>query len=178
MEQILEKTYAKFWDRVGAYILDGIIVGFISFALNYLNITQFKSFLIYLPIAIIGILYKPVMEYKYGATVGKMLLNLRVIDENGSNIDFEKSLLRSLIVITPALLYIPTHYLAFQNSYILSADGFFEFSNRVAFTYPTMSLFTNLFSIVFIVDGIMMASDSVKKRSLKDRMAKTFVIKN
>lgn len=177
MEQIIENSYAKFWDRVGAYILDGIIIGVLTFALNYLNITQFKSFFIYLPIAVIGILYKPFMESRYGATVGKMLLNLKVIDQNCNKIDFEKSLLRSLIVILPALLYIPVHYLAFQNEFILSSNGFFEFTNRVSYTYPAMSTFTNIFSIVFIADAIMMATDSIKKRSLKDRMANTFVIK-
>ena len=177
MEQSTEINFAKFWDRVGAYIIDGILIGVITFVINYINITQFKSFYIYLPLAIIGLLYKPVMESKFGATLGKMALNLRVIDNTQNNINFEKSLLRSLILIIPALLYIPVHYLAFENPYIINSNGFFEFSTRLSYTYPAMSFFTNIFSIVFIVDGILMASDSNKKRSLKDRMAKTFVIK-
>ena len=50
-----EPQYAKFWDRFGAYILDAIIVGLISYGINYLNFTTVKSFYVYLPIAIIGI---------------------------------------------------------------------------------------------------------------------------
>jgi hypothetical protein len=177
MEQPSEINYAKFWDRVGAYILDALIIGIISFALNYININGFKSFYLYLPIAIIGILYKPVMESKYGATLGKMTLKLKVIDRDRNKIDFEKSLLRSLIIIIPALFYIPIHYFAFENQYILNADGVFDFSNRLSHTYPAMSIFTKLFGLIFIIDGIMMAADSLTKRSLKDRIANTFVIK-
>src|SRR5690606_41836408 len=96
--------YGKFWDRVGAYLLDSLLVGVVVFGLNYLNITQFKSFLFYLPVEIVGILYKPYMERYYGVTLGKMALNLKVTDLNYNKIDFERSLLRSLIVITLSLI--------------------------------------------------------------------------
>ena len=89
-------TYGKFWDRAGAYILDGIILGTVTIGLNYINITQFKSFAFYLPIALIGILYKPFLESYYGATLGKMALDLKVTDVNYNKIDFEKSLRRRL----------------------------------------------------------------------------------
>lgn len=47
--------YATFWSRAGAYILDGIIVGAFTLIINAINIANFKSFLIYLPIAVIAI---------------------------------------------------------------------------------------------------------------------------
>lgn len=67
-----EPQYAKFWDRLGAYILDALIVGLISFGINYLNFISLKSFYVYLPIALIAILYKPYMESRHQATLGKM----------------------------------------------------------------------------------------------------------
>jgi hypothetical protein len=36
-----EPQYAKFWDRFGAYILDAIIVGLISYGIN--NLICLKS---------------------------------------------------------------------------------------------------------------------------------------
>ncbi len=171
--------YGKFWDRVGAYLLDGIIVGLISFGLNYLNITNFKSFLIYLPIAIIGLLYKPFMESYYGATLGKMALRLKVTDLDYNKINFEKSLLRSLIVIVPSLIYIPVHYLAFDNPQITQTTGFMEFSMALSEVYPTTKLIGNIFMVVFITDLIVLLTDGSKRqRSLKDFIAKTYVIKN
>ncbi|WP_025663478.1 RDD family protein [Aquimarina megaterium] len=171
--------YAKFWDRVGAYIIDGLIVGTLTFALNYLNITNFKSFLFYLPITVAGILYKPYMESYYGATLGKMALNLKVTDLNYNKIDFNKSFLRSLIIIIPSLIYIPVYYFAFDNPEITKSEGFMEFSVALASAYPTTSLIINIFSFIFIVDLIVLLSEGNKKqRSLKDFIAKTYVIKS
>lgn len=177
MEKLTEFKYAPFWDRVGAYLLDGLLIGVFSFAINYVNIIHFKSFYVYLPIAIVAILYKPIMESTYGATFGKMALNLKVKDEAMGKINFEKSLLRSAILIFPALLYIPVHFLAFENTYILASEGYSDFSARLSYTYPALSIFTSIFSMVYILDVIMMATDKLKKRSLKDRIAKTFVVK-
>jgi len=173
-----EPQYAKFWDRFGAYILDAIIVGLISYGINYLNFTTVKSFYVYLPIAIIGILYKPYMESYYQATLGKMALNLKVTDHNFEKIDFEKSLLRSLIIMIPALIFIPVQYLAYDNPNLMSIEGFWSFSKGVQETYPTMGTFNSFYSLIFIADLIMLLTDSTKRnRSLKDRIAKTFVLK-
>ena len=60
--------YATFWTRAGAYILDTIIVSAFTLFVNAINIANFKSFLIYIPVALIAIFYKPFMESKYGAT--------------------------------------------------------------------------------------------------------------
>lgn len=173
-----EPQYAKFWDRLGAYILDALIVGLISFGINYLNFISLKSFYVYLPIALIAILYKPYMESRHQATLGKMALNLKVTDLNYEQIDFEKSLLRSLIVMIPALIYIPVQYLAFDNPNLMAIEGFWDFSQGVAATYPAMGTFNSIFSLVLLVDLILLLADSSKRqRSLKDRMAKTYVLK-
>ncbi|MCM4162403.1 MULTISPECIES: RDD family protein [unclassified Arenibacter] len=172
-----EPRYAKFWDRFGAYILDALIVGLISYGINYLNFISLKSFYIYLPIALIAILYKPYMESRHQATLGKMALNLKVTNLNYEQIDFEKSLLRSLIVMIPALFFIPVQYLAFYNPNLLAIEGFWNFSKGVAETYPTMRTFNSIYSLVFIADLIFLLTDSSKRnRSLKDRIAKTLVL--
>lgn len=170
--------HAKFWDRVGAYLLDIIIVGSISFAFNYANIIHFKSFLLYLPIAIIGILYKPYMESHYEATLGKMMLNLKVTDLNYRKIGFEKSVLRSLILIIPSLVYIPVHYFGFENPEIANTDGFMEFSTALAAEYPDAQLLSSVLSLVVIADIVfLIVESSGERRSLKDLIAKTYVIK-
>jgi len=171
--------HAKFWDRVGAYLLDVIIVGSISFAFNYANILHFKSFFFYLPVVVIGILYKPYMESHYEATLGKMILNLKVTDLNYKKIGFEKSLLRSLILIIPSLVYIPLHYYGFNNSEITNTDGFMEFSQALAAAYPGAQLLSSALSLVAIADLIFLIVESSGDRrwSLKDLIAKTYVIK-
>jgi len=49
------------------------------------------------------ILYASIMEYYFGATLGKLILNLRVIKEDGSKLDFKTSMLRNLWKIVAAI---------------------------------------------------------------------------
>jgi uncharacterized RDD family membrane protein YckC len=169
--------YAKFWNRVGAYLIDVIIVGGFSAIINYLNITNYKSFLFYLPIAIIGFLYKPYMESKYGATLGKMALDLKVTDHNFNQINFTQSLMRSIILVFPVILSVPIYYLAFNNPILANITGVLEFAQALTLEYPIQSWIGNLSLTILVIDIIVLLTDKTKtQKSLHDRIGKTFVI--
>ena len=171
--------FVKFWTRAGAYILDGLIIGSITICINLLNISQAKSFLLYLLIALLTALYKPFMESKYGATLGKMIFKIKVTDFNFNKISFKKSLIRSAILIFPGLLYIPIYYYAFNNPRLIEITEFVKFSNSLAVEYPIQSWIGNLSFLIIILDIIVLLSDSTKtERSLHDRIARTYVIYN
>ena len=169
--------YATFWSRAGAYILDGIIVGAFTFIINAINIANFKSFLIYLPIAIVAIFYKPFMESKYGATFGKMALKLKVTDQNYNQFDFKQSLLRSIILIFPAIFFVPIYYFAFNNPNLTEYSQIFDFAQGLAVEYPIQSWISNLSFLINVIDIIVLLTDQTKtQRSLHDRIGKTYVL--
>jgi uncharacterized RDD family membrane protein YckC len=179
MEHTTEENveYAKFWNRAGAHIIDAIVVGLFTFALNYLNIMHFKSFLFYLPIAVIAILYKPYMESKYGATYGKMLLNLKVTDYNFKQLEFKQSFKRSFILIFPTILYIPIYFLAFNNEMLTEANGIVEFTQGIQTEYPLQGWIGNIGFFILLADIIALLTDATKtKSSLHDQIAKTYVL--
>lgn len=169
--------FAKFWSRAGAYVLDGFIIGTPTLILNALNIANFKSFLIYLPVAVIGIFYKPFMESKYGATLGKMALNLKVTDQNFNRINFKQSLMRSIILVFPGILFIPIYYFAFSNPNLSEITQLFEFTQSFAIEYPIQSWIGNLSFLIILADIIVLLTDKTNtQRSLHDRLAETYVI--
>jgi uncharacterized RDD family membrane protein YckC len=169
--------FATFWTRAGAYILDGLIIGSITFSLSLVNIAQFKSFFFYLILTLISMLYKPYMESEYGATLGKMILKIKVTDYAFNQITFHTSLMRSAILVFPGLLYIPIYYFAFSNPNITEADGFMEFSQLLAYEYPIQAWIGNLIFLIVLVDIIVLMADATKtQRSLHDQIAKTYVI--
>ncbi|UJH68842.1 RDD family protein [Allomuricauda sp. SCSIO 65647] len=171
--------YANFWTRFGAYFLDILIIAPISLGLNYINFLHFKSFWVYLLITILGLLYKPYFEYKYGATFGKMATNLKVTDYSFNQIDFQRSIIRSLIFILPSTILIPIQYMAYHNPALMDINSFWEFSTLVAQTYPAQNVFSCLSTVLVITDLIVLLADDMKKqRSLHDRIAKTYVIKS
>lgn len=170
-------AYARFWSRAGAYLLDGVIVGSVTFTINFINIANFKSFLIYLIIAVLGMVYKPFLESKYGATYGKMALGLAVVDTQFNRIDYRQSFIRSLIFIVPALLYIPIYFLAFNNPQLTAINNAFTFGQQIALEYPLQGFIGTGMLILLILDIVLLVADDTKKqRSLHDRIAKTYVI--
>lgn len=169
--------YATFLSRSGAYFLDTVIVAGVALFVNAINIANFKSFLIYLPVAILSIFYKPFMESHYGATIGKMAFQLKVTDQNFNRIDFKQSLLRSIILIFPAILFVPIYYVAFNNPNLAEFSQITEFAQGLTLEYPIQSWISNLSFIILVVDIVVLVTDKTKtQRALHDRIGKTYVV--
>lgn len=177
--EIKDVQYADFWTRLGAYLLDAIILTPIAIGYNYLNFAVFKSFWTYFLFFFLISLYKPYFEYYYGATLGKMALKIKVTDYGFNKINFEQSLIRSLIFIIPSFLNLAPQYLAYNNSTLMASNSFWEFNTLISQTYPLASLLGCFTGILMIIDLVfLLADDTKKQRSLHDRIAKTYVIKS
>jgi uncharacterized RDD family membrane protein YckC len=180
-ETIIEKEnieYGKFWIRTGAYVTDAVILMIIVLPVTYLNISEYKSFSLALIIAILAILYKPLLEYYYGATIGKYAFDLKVTDTNFNKMNLPQSFLRSSILIIPSLLFIPITYFSFNNPEIIKIDTFIEYGQAVALNYPIQYYITKLTQLVLVLEIIFLLTDKSKKeRALHDRIGKTYVIK-
>jgi uncharacterized RDD family membrane protein YckC len=98
--------YAGFWIRLVAAIIDGIVLCvpyffFIALlsgeAFGKVSILNPLGVIIFLLLVLVIIAYAPFMLSKFGATLGKMILGLRVVDANGQKIGLGKALLREII---------------------------------------------------------------------------------
>ncbi len=100
----LQTTYASFWRRLGAYVLDlGIFLIFLIGSLfsfrqliNYLG--QFPDYLLYLAILrpfVLGWLYTALMlSSRSQATLGKLALGIFVTDQTGDRLHFGRATAR------------------------------------------------------------------------------------
>jgi uncharacterized RDD family membrane protein YckC len=102
---------APFWPRAAARLIDAFgvlaLVAMPIIAFVALTLWREQGFLI--PIAIIvtifvvsilGALYPVIAEYRYGKTVGKHLMGLRVVRESGARISFGQAVVRQLPMLT------------------------------------------------------------------------------
>ena len=92
-DQIRNVHYATFLDRFLAAILDMLITTGPLFYLLYLGYTG-KNLVMLLASSVLGMLYKPVMEGVWGATLGKMIMKIKMVDSDLVQIDLSQSLLR------------------------------------------------------------------------------------
>ncbi len=126
----MEKTYAGFWLRFVAIIIDGIIIGVLQFVviapiLGAIGIGMSggasamdpddptvmiaKIMALFSTVGLIAqvvnILYFTLMESsKYQATIGKLALGLIVTDINGGKLDFVKALIRNVSKIVSGII--------------------------------------------------------------------------
>jgi uncharacterized RDD family membrane protein YckC len=106
--------------RIVAFIIDSILIGIVGgiivFPLFFLIGVGGETgaagaglvLIAQLLISLIVFVYFIVMEGVYGYTVGKKLMSVRVVDENGAKIGMGKSAIRNVLRIVDAL---PTLYI-------------------------------------------------------------------
>lgn len=184
MEDILDQSlfqpeessvkYGDFWQRFCALIVDGVILSPVSFGLMYLNVTSWKSSLILVLISVVGMGYKPYMEFTYGATLGKMALKLSVTNQAFGKASLGEILLRNIFHIAPQFIALFFTIGMYNDPGFESISGFGEFS-VFSQRFTVLQYINYAGGFVTIIDAIVLAADQ-QKRSLHDRIGGTFVI--
>jgi uncharacterized RDD family membrane protein YckC len=101
-------SYAGFWLRVAASLIDAFIFGLVSGVLVFVY-SLFSSanteVLLNITYLIVWTLYFPFMESRGGATFGKKLVGIRVLNANGEALSFGRSLARSFSKFISATIF-------------------------------------------------------------------------
>jgi uncharacterized RDD family membrane protein YckC len=176
-DQEQDYDYVGLWPRFYAFIIDNIITGILLALITFYNISFVKSFYLYLVVTLVVLAYKPVMEKIYGATLGKMLLHIKVIDLVGEPLSWFQALLRVIFQISQVLLVLPFQFAAFSDPILLETSGFFEYNDRFVQDYSGVSIISNVMFFILAVEIVFMNTDP-KHRTIHDRIAKTYVVKD
>src|SRR5262245_8394691 len=84
---------AGFWLRAAALLIDGVVLLPLAVAPVYAFFTAANPLLAAL-LSTPALVYKPFMEWRYGATLGKMACGVRVIDHRGGRLGLGAAYLR------------------------------------------------------------------------------------
>lgn len=106
----LEPKNASIWKRVNAYIIDSFIISFVTsipFFYTYKSVTGEMPFLEILWVTPLVIAYFTILEKWYGASLGKMLLKIKVRSFNG-DLEWQQTIIRNLFKFSPTLMLIDT----------------------------------------------------------------------
>lgn len=167
--------YGGFWPRFGALIIDGIVLAPISFGLAFFNITHWKNSLLLIVITLVNTGYKPLMEIIYGATLGKMSFDLKVVNLKYQKASLTEVLLRNVFHIVPSLIGLVITIGIYELPEFESVSGYGEYSSLIS-SYGILQVVNLLAAGVIVVDAIVLLSDPYK-RSLHDKIGRTYVIR-
>ncbi len=156
--------YTSFWDRLFAGIVDGIVfipLGIIQLYFLDVDSPQTAFFIVALVNAALFYGYSIIMHHKFGQTLGKMALSIKVIDEDEEtmNITLKQAFLRDCIPLAFDLIIFTTALVS-----LVRTDHFDD------------SYFDLPETIWFLVELITMMTNS-KRRAAHDFLAKTVVVK-
>lgn len=166
--------YGGFWVRLGAMFIDGLVLAPVSVGIMYYNATAMKSPILLAVITLLSLAYKPVMEYIYGATLGKMALKLRVVDAQFESAGLQEILLRNIFHIVPSLVTLVFTIGLYLSPEFEDISGFMEYS-QYSSQFKSLQIVNYVSFFITIVDAIVLLADS-RKRSLHDKIAQTYVI--
>lgn len=185
MENILDNTlieeqnnqiiYGGFWPRLWALILDGLI--FIPlYIVVFFNMLDWKSIPLLIVLSILPIIYKPFWEFRYGTTIGKKAMKLRVTNLNYERPNLQEVLLRNIFYISFGVLNIIFSVLIFSMPEFADITEFLEYG-KINQLSSGATMLSYCSSIIYLIEFVMLVIDD-KKRSLHDRIGQTYVIKS
>lgn len=164
--------YAGFRVRVGASLIDSVVL-LPLVGLNYYNSLNTKSLALALLVALGSAVYKPLMEYRYGATVGKMAVKIKVVNYNLQAITLEQTLIRYLPWLLSVVITMMASIAIFQTPGFMEATDVMAYGELVQSTsymkwmqFASWIVPISAFGMVF----------SPYRQAVHDQLAKTFCI--
>lgn len=107
---------ATFGLRLAAGVVDFIVIALVVFLLGKAcSLSQRTSMLLVVPLALVAFLYSFIAHARFGRTIGKYFLRIKVVRLDGANIGWNESLRRSSVdgifglVWASGLLYATAH---------------------------------------------------------------------
>lgn len=168
-----EIQYAGFWIRVGAGIID-LLVMIPIFVLSYFNQFNMKSIVLLYVITAISVLYKPLMEFKFGATLGKMACKLKVVNYEMNNITIDQAFTRYIPWGISVVFQLMLGTSLYRSPSFAYADTYMEIQ---AITQDSpLNMVSGIYSLIFLVLICWLIFDK-KNQGVHDKMAKTYCIK-
>lgn len=173
--------YGGFWRRSAASLIDGLVLlPFTALLIYAQGFSKEMGIWLSLPAAILFSSYYIIMHWRYGATVGKRLLSLRVVDEYYEReINFRSALLRGGFYLIFAVIISYREILGFQS---IPADQYIQLEwyvrdEIVQSRSPSWFAFVIASSCVWFAISFFTLIATQKKRALHDYLGSTVVVR-
>ena len=166
--------YGKFWPRFGALFIDGLIVGIPTMAITYLNLITSKSIGVLIIITLASAAYKPCCEFLNGATPGKKVFDLKVVNLNLEKVSLIEVVLRNIFGISIAVISLGFSIVLYNLPGFRYVDGYNEYLAFLS-KNSNVNYISWISYFIYLIDFIFLVSDD-QKRALHDRIGRTYVI--
>lgn len=175
--------YASFWTRVGASLIDFLVLLPLIGLMMYNNMAV-KSMWIMIGLYVLMAAYKPLLEWDKGATLGKMAVKIKVVDADSlEKMTLNQSIKRYLPWLISNVISLILAIMLFNAPGFEEATNFIELGllqqeqGQSQGEMEILNWVNGGYSLIFMAVVLSVAFDS-KKQGLHDKMASTYVVKS
>lgn len=178
--QIEQIEYAGFWQRLGAQLIDLVIL--LPLTVLYLfGTVKFRLFTLYyfVPGLLISLLYHVYLVKRFGGTPGKLIVKTRVQRIDGAAMDYQTAFVRFSVLFCLSLLSSIASIIA---CFAMPDDGYASLGllqkmTEISKHVPPWYRLVNVILNVWIWSEFIVILTNKKRRALHDFMAGTVVIR-
>lgn len=175
----LPSPYGSFWQRFWALIIDGLVLSPLIFLNGWLvSYSKTWATFLVLPINAISIGYFVYFHGRFGRTLGKRAMGIRVVRTTWEPIGWRQAWLRSSVDIFFAAISTTASYVALSR--ISEADfhglGFVDRTRVLHELEPVWLSWTNTAEQIWMWSEVVVMLFNHKRRALHDFIAGTVVI--
>jgi uncharacterized RDD family membrane protein YckC len=163
---------AGFWVRVAAALIDGVVLSPLTVG-SFCALFSVKSLPLVLLLSLPGLVYKPLLESRYGATLGKMACGLRVIDRRGGRLGLGAAYLRFAPFLAQAVVGLATTVWVFSTPQFQEVSGLLELGRLMQ--QSPFNLLSTVLNWFILIDCVTVAF-TARKRALHDMMADSYCV--
>jgi len=174
-----ENVYAGFWLRLGATLVDVLVLAPIGWAIYYLQSINFTLTILFVIISsAFFAFYNIYFNKRFGGTLGKLAVNIRITKPNGHEIGWKEAWLRSSVDCALAVVLLILELIALskvdQQAYL--AVDFISRYELILPLYPSGYKYYELINDIWLWGELIVLLLNERKRAIHDFIAGTIVI--
>jgi uncharacterized RDD family membrane protein YckC len=172
--------YASFWRRLVASLIDFLIVGAATIAVGWIASLSRVAAVGVLPVLWTAVLaYEPLLHTLFGATVGKRVMQTRVVLLNGEKISWRNAVVRSSValVFTASWMWLMTVAILGLGPQDFVGQGWAELVQRAKPALPPLFDVMDTAATIWAGSECLTTLFNRRRRAIHDYLAGTVVIR-
>jgi len=180
-KEIQGSIYAGFWHRIGALLLDFVIVYPYVLLLEYINgLSRLGFFYTLVPYLAFFLIYHVYLVKRYGGTPGKLIVGIKIVKKNADDADWQAAIMRYIItfslLIFGVIVMISALNLIDDTTFLnLTFQGRNKYLSELN---PVISKVQIWLTAIWVYSEFIVLLTNERKRSIHDFMAGTVVVKS
>lgn len=174
-----QRVYVGFWKRLGAGLIDALVLVPVSLFANYIaGLDRMIALVTTVPTAALFAFYHVFMNAMFGGSVGKLVVGIRIAQPDGSKIEWRHAWWRSSVdLLFSAVIVVSEMWILLQiDSATYSSLTFFERNELYQQLGSTFYIGVGIFIQVWIWSELLVLLFNKRKRALHDFIGGTVVI--